>query len=386
VATRFLRDCVPPLVLRTPKTRRTALTRAVPAGAVVLAAGASIACSPDQLSRLSTAGKVEPSATAAGTAPTPTPRPAPSGLALAAPAASLPGRLLFVADANVWMLERGQLAAITTDRVSRQPSWSRDGRRIAIVKLWTSGSDLWSVDAEGKNGLELTDFTYREDARQNYALQPIWWPDGGRLLFLSQEGSQDTQLWQVSVADRRRQRFLAHGERYGGLDHPRLSPDGRSLAVTSFQPGRGPTGRPQVWTYALPNGPWRQLTEAAGGAYDPEWSPDGSRIAYVVRTPDPGRTTGRHDLWIMHADGAGARAITTSGANRAPVWSPDGGSIAFLSARSGTFEVWLVAVAPESSGAASSPGAPAPAASAPTARQITQGGGIDAQSGLAWAP
>ncbi|CAA9285128.1 MAG: tolB protein precursor, periplasmic protein involved in the tonb-independent uptake of group A colicins [uncultured Chloroflexi bacterium] len=335
-------------------------------------------CSPGALPVRAPTGPTEPTATVAGAVPAATPRPAPVGLSLTQPAGSLPGRLLFVADANVWLLERGQLVPVTSDRVSRQPTWSRDGRRIALVKLWTSGSDLWALDAEGKNALELTDFTYREEARQNYALQPVWWPDGSRLLFLSQEGTQDTQLWQVTLQDRRRQRLLVHGERSGGLDHPRLSPDGRSLAVTSFQPGGGPAGRPQVWTYALPNGPWRQLTDAAGGAYDPEWSPDGARIAYVVRTPDPGRSTGRHDVWVMRADGAGARGITTSGANRAPAWAPDGGSLVYLSARAGTFEVWTVPIVADPS-----PGTPQPS---PVARQITLGGAIDAQSGLAWAP
>jgi TolB protein len=308
-------------------------------------------------------------------------------MSVGAAAATLPGRLLFVADANVWLMERAQLRAITNDRVSRQPSWSRDGQRIALTKLWTSGADLWAVDADGRNAQELTDFTYREDARQNYAFQPIWAPDNARLYFLSQEGTQDTQLWQVTLADRRRQRFLQHGERFGGIDHPRVSPDGRTLAVASYQPGRGPSPRSQIWTYALPGGPWRQLTEHAGGAYDPEWSPDG-RLAFTVRTPDTSRTVGRHDVWTMRGDGSGQIAVTTSGQNRAPVWSPDGQWLAFLSARAGAFDVWVVPapgdLAP--AGAGGTPGASATSqAASQVARQVTQNGGLDAASGLAWA-
>ena len=308
-------------------------------------------------------------------------------MTLATAAAALPGRLLFVADANVWSLERGQMRAVTTDRVSLQPSWSRDGQRIALTKLWTSGSDLWTMDPDGRNTQELTDFTYRPDAQQNYALQPIWSADNSRLYFLSQEGSADTQLWQVTLADKRRQRFLAHGEQFGGIDRPRLSPDGRTLAVASFQPGRGNGGvtpRSQIWTYALPAGPWRQLTEAPGGAYDPEWAPDG-RLAYVVRASDAGRTTGRHDVWVMRADGTSQRAITTSGLNRAPSWAPDGSWLAFLTARSGTFDVWAVPMAPDSSSAAGVVTGPTPTpAIAAVARQVTQNGALDAASGLAW--
>jgi TolB protein len=295
-------------------------------------------------------------------------------------AATLPGRLLFVANADIWLHEHGQLRAITADRISRQPAWSRDGQRIAFIKLWTSGSDLWVADAQGANAQELTDFTYHEDRQQLFARQPIWSDDASRLLFLSQEGSRDMQLWQLSLADRRRQRLLMHGERSGGLDHPRLSPDGRVLAVTSFQPGRGPAGRPQVWTYQLPNGPWRQLTDAPGGAYDPAWSPDG-RLAYVVRSPDPSHASGRHDIWLMRADGSAAQPATTTGLNRAPAWSPDGAWLAFLSARGGAFDIWALPAA-SADGAASS-GA---AAGLPVARQVTQNGTLEATSGLAWAP
>jgi len=313
-------------------------------------------------------------------------------------ATSLPGRLLFVADANVWLLERGQLRAITTDRVSRQPSWSRDGQRIALTKLWTSGSDVWALDADGRSAQELTDFTYREDTRQNYALQPIWSADGTRVYFLSQEGTEDTQLWQVELAGRRRQRLVTHGEQFGGIDHARLSPDGRALAVSSFQPGRGPADRSQIWTYTLPNGPWRQLTDAPAGAYDPEWSPDG-RLAYAVRASDPGRSAGRHDIWTMRADGSGARPVTTSGQNRSPSWSHDGAWLLYLSARTGTFDVWAVPApvsAPVSglssastsvatSGQGQAASTATPAAAAIVARQVTQNGSLDAASGLAWA-
>ena len=344
------------------------------------------------LTALASAGCVPPATapaatpTPGGPPPTPTPLPGPPGLALASAAAQLPGRLLFVADANVWLLERGQVRQVTTDRVSRQPAWSRDGQRIALTKLWTSGADLWAMDADGRNAQELTDFTYRQDAQQNYALQPIWAADNARLYFLSQEGSPDTQLWQVALADKRRQRFLAHGERFGGIDRPRLSPDGRTLAVASFQPGRGSRGetaRSQIWTYALPSGPWRQLTDAPGGAYDPEWAPAG-RLVYVVRFPDAGRSTGRHDIWVMRGDGTGQRPITTSGLNRSPSWAPDGSSLAFLSARTGTFDVWVVPIASDAPPAIAAAGATSTAAPVIAARPVTQNGTLDAASGLAW--
>jgi TolB protein len=342
--------------------------------AAALNLGALAACSPPTLwPRQPTEAQPTPAAIKA----TPTPRPA--GVQLAPNAPALPGRLLFVSDADIWLLERSQLRRLTPDRISRQPAWSADGRRIVHVKLATSGSDLWVMDADGANSEELTDNEFRADAKQNFALRPLWWPDGSRLIYLSEEASQDTQLWQLTIASRRRSRFLPPiADRLGGLDTPKLSPDARSLAIASYQVGRGAFGRPQIWTIALPSGVPRQLTDALDGAYDPDWSPDGRRIAYTVRSG------ARHDIWVTQADGSGVRQVTTAGRCRAPAWSPDGSWLAYLSAQSGTFDVYAVAAPPdESRGMVGGPAATA--TPQPAFRQVIRNGLVDALSGLAWA-
>ncbi len=308
--------------------------------------------------------------------PTPGPSPTPTpSLPLLPPARELPGRLLFVADANIWLLERGRTIRLTPDRISRQPSWSHDGRKIAHSKLSTSGSDLWIMDADGSNSQQLTDNDSRDDPQQRNALHPIWWPDDSRLIYLSEEGSEDMQLWELFIADRRRLRLLPPaGDRSGGLDWPKLAPDGRTLAVSSFQPGRGPAGRPQVWLYTLPSGGWRQLTALPEGAYDPDWSPDGQRLAFVARS------AGRHDVWVMRADGSGLRQVTQAGTCRAPTWSPDGRWLAYLSAQTGTFELWATRAPEDPDQTTTQPAQPAASAF----QQITRGALIDATSGIAW--
>src|SRR5581483_6628032 len=122
---------------------------------VSASAGASLlaACSSLALPTISRQPRATPTIAAT---PGPSPTPVPS-LPLLPPARDLPGRLLVVADANIWLLERGHSTRLTPDRISRQPSWSHDGRKIAHSKLSTSGSDLWIMDADGSSSEQLTD-------------------------------------------------------------------------------------------------------------------------------------------------------------------------------------------------------------------------------------
>jgi TolB protein len=193
-------------------------------------------------------------------------------------------------------------------------------------------------------------------------------------------------LWQIGLDGKNRRPFLTVPDGDGGLDMPGFSPDGKRLSFISY---RGPGLRSQVWTFGLPNGPWRQLTDTDEGAYDPAWSPDGTRIAYVVRSG------GKHDLWVMDADGTGQRQITGSGVCRAPCWSPDGQYLAYVAAEGNTFDVWAMAAPAKSSETAagstsgiSSPSSPVTASTtssaAPPAARLTRGAQIDTVSGLSW--
>lgn len=74
---------------------------------------------------------------------------------------------------------------------------------------------------------------------------------------------------------------------------------------------------------------------------DPQVSPSGDRVAFVLRTTDREADRGRTDLWMVGIDGSGLRRLTTDDAGDwSPRWAPDGGSLFFLSARSGSSQVW----------------------------------------------
>ena len=76
---------------------------------------------------------------------------------------------------------------------------------------------------------------------------------------------------------------------------------------------------------------------------DPQVSPDGRYVVYVQRETDFEANRGRNDLWLvdLEADTAKPRRLTQHSANDThPRWSPDSASIYFLSARTGSTQIW----------------------------------------------
>jgi dipeptidyl aminopeptidase/acylaminoacyl peptidase len=74
-------------------------------------------------------------------------------------------------------------------------------------------------------------------------------------------------------------------------------------------------------------------------------SPDGRQIAFVVRETDLEANRGRTDLFVMANDGTALRRLTSHEAGEGnPVWAPDARTLYFLSTRSGSNQIWRIAV------------------------------------------
>lgn len=110
------------------------------------------------------------------------------------------------------------------------------------------------------------------------------------------------------------------------------SPDGRSLAYTSYR--RGP---PNIFIANIYEGTGGELTKAVGQNWLPTFSPDGTRIAFSS-TRD-----GNAEIYISSRDGANLRRLTNHpGADTSPTWSPSGTQIAFTSDRTGTPQIYVM--------------------------------------------
>ena len=103
----------------------------------------------------------------------------------------------------------------------------------------------------------------------------------------------------------------------GSYTAPRLSPDGRLLALGDLDA----KDVAQIWIHDRSSGTTRQLT-FNGASTRPAWSPDGSRVAFSAQRG------GRVNIWSAPADGSGPGARAGSGPEvlgfSAVSWTRDG--------------------------------------------------------------
>jgi len=78
---------------------------------------------------------------------------------------------------------------------------------------------------------------------------------------------------------------------------------------------------------------------------DPQISPDSKQIAFTMRTTDPAKNSSRYHIWMMNSDGSGQKQFTYGENNdHQPRWTLDGKYILFISNRSGSNQIWKIAV------------------------------------------
>ena len=78
---------------------------------------------------------------------------------------------------------------------------------------------------------------------------------------------------------------------------------------------------------------------------DPQPSPDGTRILFTLRSTDLDANAGRNDVWVVNADGRGLKQLTAhKSADVNARWAPDGKTVYFLSSRSGSMQIWKLAL------------------------------------------
>jgi Tol biopolymer transport system component len=208
------------------------------------------------------------------------------------------------------------LQLTTTSSQDAQPAPSPDGTRIAFSSV--EGTDYISVmNADGSGVIRITGISTRFPGE---AASPSWSPDGLKILFTGTVGEQ-SDLY-VMNADGSNWVNLTNDDSVRD-DVGAWSPDGRRIAFARWA---GTPLLPHIHVMDADGGNARQVTTGNTLDFWPAWFPDSYQIVFARETLDG---TIRQIVTIG-AGGTGLRQLTNfQGRDGQPSWSRDGRKLLF---------------------------------------------------------
>ena len=298
-------------------------------------------------------------------------------------------RIAFVAETReggrpAWVLQVATLAGgeareifRSTDSGFDSPSWSPDGKWIAVVRHYRA-AELLLVNPETKKVEE-------EKPNARTIVSSLAWTGDGHLILARADQANRSEASPCGVLRRdvstgKEQTILASPNRIGALAilgqgrlvfdtysareslreaqldggaepgsrltrgvamnrQPRYSPDGEWIVYTSL---RG--GNVDIWELSPKTGTQKRLTDDPATDFDPALTPDGKSLVWSSNR------SGNFEIWMANADGTGARQITHDGVDAENATAtPDGRWVVYASADPKKLGLWKIH--PDGSGA-----------------------------------
>lgn len=197
-------------------------------------------------------------------------------------------------------LATGEETILHKDQAAVQYSWSPDGRRLAYAamgkhKQYNRYFDLWlyDFDKEKKNITRLTAGLRARD--------PDFDPQGQTIVFVAGEKGTD-ELKRLNVEKKEVVSLTAGAPKFMQFAGPRVSPDGKYIAVSVWKPGDGW----RIYRYNSDGTNPIRLTKGTGLAIEsrPVWTTDSRSIIFASDE------SGISNLYRVSALGGDARRIT----------------------------------------------------------------------------
>jgi eukaryotic-like serine/threonine-protein kinase len=189
------------------------------------------------------------------------PRLSPDGRRLAVEVQGGAGNEIWIAALGDQTIER-----LTRDGFNDRPEWTPDGRRVLYSSSRSKANSLWWQPADGSGPAELVHQS--SDAIR----EGVFTPDGQSIVYRADTPDSNRDVYRLPLTGERTPVPLLTSA--DDDKHPRVSPDGKSLAYTSNE-----SGREEVYLRAL-SGSAARVRVSTGGGGEPLWSPDGRRIYY----------------------------------------------------------------------------------------------------------
>jgi Tol biopolymer transport system component/predicted Ser/Thr protein kinase len=261
-------------------------------------------------------------------------------------------------DGDVWVLDLASGKESRLVENAFDPTYSPDGKLIAVDASWAGPRRIWVLDRDGHNPQQVTTDTSEEVAH----VAPAWSPDGKKIVF---QNLARTKFDIRVVSLESKQMDWITNDFFSNI-RPAWSPSGKFIYFSSYRSGGINIWRAPVKGDGTLRGPLQQVTTGAGQDIEVAISPDGRRLAFATLHQNA-------DIWKLPVlpqsgmtRGSPEAVISTTREDSRGAWSPDGKMVAFNSDRAGDMNIWLFS--PENS----------------NPRQLTRGHGGDFQPN--WSP
>ncbi len=216
-------------------------------------------------------------------------------------------------------------------RMLSEPSWSPDGSKMAVEAIYEVvdypmfegidyTSDLYVIDLAAPESAP-----WRALTTNGLSKGPSWSPDGTRIAYLEEPTLLSlSNIFTIDLASGQRAQVTQLPGLYG---RPSWSPDSKRLAF-SYELYSGS----DIFTINADGSGLVNVTRQPSINWNAAWAPDGRRVAFISsQASTPGDF--HVDIYVADIDGRNVQRLTylTDFAS-SPAWSPDGRQIMFSSA------------------------------------------------------
>ena len=192
---------------------------------------------------------------------------------------------------------------------------SPDGKYVVFSSNRNGFFNLWRIDANGGNPIQLTNSQNGKDSQIDIT------PDGKTVLFTRQTNDQGkSTLMKVSIDGGDAAPILSEAQSSAFM--PRVSPEGKQLAFQTFHYDKEKAQfNSTVTIAALEEGQAKKTTKEIefGLHYPIEWTKDGKSLTYI-------NNSGVDNIWNLSVENKKEKPLTTfnSGNITSFAWSNDG--------------------------------------------------------------
>jgi len=209
-------------------------------------------------------------------------------------------------------IQAGQLKLVWVDRKGTEQPVSAPPHNYVLPRVSPDGQRVAAGIEEADNQIWLYDFSRNTLTRLtfegNLNVDPIWTPDGKRIVF---KGAQNRLFWQPADGSGPAEE-LTKSELSANNVPGSFSPDGQVLVFMERNPSF------DVYTLPLKDGKPQPFVRTPSNETAPRFSPDGHFIAYASDE------SGRFEIYVRPFPSPGGKWQISNEGGTEPVWNPRG--------------------------------------------------------------